>query len=392
MRVVCRAVMGIFLVCLCVPELAAAQGYVVIDLGSLSPAAINTTGQVAGNYNNHAYRWSRAQGLEDLGVLPNGSSSGASSINDQGTVVGFADGPALGGYPGNVPHGALWKEGEGITDLGADDGLCGGGDLPTMRVALDVNTAGNTVGFTECWDADYGFLWTQNDGVTIILPNWGSRAYAINNRNQIAGWEGAYRFNGDGTAVFEDKGVVTALGTLGGAYSGAFDINDRGQVVGYADPDGGFAEPHAFLWTKASGMEDLGVLPGDSVSTAFGINRCGEVVGVSTASNAASWAQSLGLSDDFRALARQGVTSQPFVWQRTHVGGEVQMSAPTSVSSHPFIWTKAAGMQSLNALIPPKSGWVLTSVTGINNRGQIVGQGLRNGETHGFMLTPKQPN
>jgi probable HAF family extracellular repeat protein len=49
-------------------------------------------------------------------------------------------------------------------------------------------------------------------------------------------------------------------------------------------------------------------------------------------------------------------------------------------------------MQSLNALIPPKSGWVLTSVTGINNRGQIVGQGLRNGETHGFMLTPKQPN
>ena len=52
---------------------------------------------------------------------------------------------------------------------------------------------------------------------------------------------------------------MTDLGTLGGTYSWAFDINDRGQVVGYSGTAAG--DQHAFLYGDGA-MTDLGTLGG----------------------------------------------------------------------------------------------------------------------------------
>ena len=53
----------------------------------------------------------------------------------------------------------------------------------------------------------------------------------------------------------------------------AYDINNRGQVVGFSDlpNDNNGASPnfHAFLWTSRHGMQDLGTLPGGSASAGF---------------------------------------------------------------------------------------------------------------------------
>lgn len=43
----------------------------------------------------------------------------------------------------------------------------------------------------------------------------------------------------------------------------------------------------------------------------------------------------------------------------------------------------------LNALIQPGSGWQLLGASDINNRGEIVGVGLYQGEAHAFLLTPR---
>ena len=75
--------------------IAAAQGYNVIDLGPLSPAAINAQGEVAGNLNGQGYVWTRAGGLQSLGLLPGGTFSIAADINDFGVVAGTADGPGI---------------------------------------------------------------------------------------------------------------------------------------------------------------------------------------------------------------------------------------------------------------------------------------------------------
>jgi len=47
-------------------------------------------------------------------------------------------------------------------------------------------------------------------------------------------------------AAAQDGITITDLGTLGGNWSYAFGINDRGQVVGYGQTASG--EIHAFMW------------------------------------------------------------------------------------------------------------------------------------------------
>src|SRR3954471_9270975 len=71
----------------------------------------------------------------------------------------------------------------------------------------------------------------------------------------------------------------TDLGTLGGGFSTAADINDKDQIVGssFTSPD----QLHAFLWAGGK-FTELGTLGGPT-SRANGINKHGEVVGASTA-------------------------------------------------------------------------------------------------------------
>ena len=59
-------------------------------------------------------------------------------------------------------------------------------------------------------------------------------------------------------------------------------LNDRGDIVGFADADGGSSAMHAILWKggKASGAIDLGVLPGYVASEAYGVNNNRVVFGV----------------------------------------------------------------------------------------------------------------
>jgi hypothetical protein len=53
-----------------------------------------------------------------------------------------------------------------------------------------------------------------------------------------------------------------------------------------------------------------------------------------------------------------------------------------------MLYKRGVGMVDLNSLIDPSSGWVLLQAIGINDSGQIVGQGQFDGQTRAFLLTP----
>jgi probable HAF family extracellular repeat protein len=147
-----------------------------------------------------------------------------------------------------------------ITDLGAGD----------WSYALAINNHGQIVGQS----ADHGaFLW-QNGGLIDLSLGFGSTAWDINDRGVVVG---NYLSGGSTHGFVWRNGVVTDLGDLGffGSLTG---INRRGQIVGYRYSASG--RPYSsFVWEDGT-FTDLGDL-GGGYTTAQAINDRGEVVGSS---------------------------------------------------------------------------------------------------------------
>jgi len=167
---------------------------------------------------------------------------------------------------------------------------------------------------------------------------------------------------------------MSDIGSLGGS-SFAYAINDNGQVVGasfLADN----STVHAFLWTQASGMQDLGTLGGVD-SYAYGINAGGVVVGMSnTASGYVGflWTRNTGMLPlNLASTTAWGINSSKQV-----VGTWVP-----SAKQSGFLWTQTKGVQNLNGLVTPKNIRV-GSALAINRSGQIA---AFSGQ-HALLLTP----
>jgi probable HAF family extracellular repeat protein len=203
-----------------------------------------------------------------------------------------------------------------------------------------------------------------NDGTIIDLgtPGTTSAATAANNRGQVVGYS---TLNVEPRAVLWDNGYLTNLGVLGTPvgiipWSGAYGINDAGQIVGYSMTSAGTS--HAFLWERGT-MRDLGTLPGGSYSVAYAINARGQVVGeCGTAQgqqHACLWDK--GQLRDLGTLGGSFSTARAI----SDAGVIVGFSTTPSGDSVPFVWENGVMKP-----IPPASPGLAENV---NNRGQIVG-------------------
>ena len=140
---------------------------------------------------------------------------------------------------------------------------------------------------------------------------------------------------------------------IAGAETEAFDVHDIGGTVGWADKRiGGLDYHRAFLVPPGvsafSPAHELKGFPrqvedGTWQSEGWGVNGCGQVVGLATTPTS-SW--------------------RAFLFQ-----------------------PGASALTDLTALAP--AGWVLTSAIGISDAGHIVGSGTKNGASRQYIMYPQ---
>jgi len=241
----------------------------------------------------HRYR------VVDLGTL-GGAISDAWAVNVHGDVTGQAA-DATGAM-----HPFRWHNGT-MTSLGALD------PSAPFGYGADINDRGWIVGSIDAagGTAMHGFLWRD--------------------------------------------GKMTDLGTLGGRFSGATAINDRGQIVGRSETASG--EWHAFLWQNGH-MTDLGL------DMATGINNRGQVVGATpqgTRYQAYRWRN--GTLTDLGDLG-SGFSQATAVNARGHVVGSsgVVRTGP----AHGFVYR--GSMVDLGTL-----GGSFSDARAVNDRDQVIG-------------------
>jgi probable HAF family extracellular repeat protein len=354
------------------------QHYTVTDLGTLEggtfsqPFSINRYGLVSGSSNlpdgnQHATLWLEelkvdigAPGLGGPNSIAFGDNEGFQSAGEAEISASDPNGEDFCGFGTHLiclPF--LWQDG-GMIQLPTLDGNNG--------VAMAISNRGEVAGFAENSTPDPGcpapqvlhfkpVVWEK--GVIHKLPTFGGDpdgvAQEINDNGEVVGGSGTcatfntiYLYNLVPVhALLWEKGKATDLSNLGGTTGQAggniaLDINNQGQVVGNSDLPGDTTF-HAFLWTRRTGMQDLGTLSGDVASLSISINDAGSVVGAS-------------LDANFNLRA--------------------------------FLWEKSV-MTDLNTLIVGNSPLYLLSGCSINSRGEITGLGLTStGEIHTYLATP----
>lgn len=233
-----------------------------------------------------------------------------------------------------------------------------------------LNNRGMVIGLTED-DAEpisnvRAFTWTLASG-TRLLPGLGAEAFGVNDRNQVVGR--ALEMDTTGRAVrWDPDGRVRPLGPRPPSQSNGRDINDRGLAGGFADVAGGSV--HAMLWDRAGRQTELGSLGGEYASADL-VNERGQAAGQALdATNRA-----LG----FFWTARSGMI--PLVPQRGgylyisdlndqgNIAGIVQSPDQPAVDHVAFRWSLSRGIEWL----APTGPGIITDVTDLNNRNQMVG-------------------
>ncbi|WP_218824694.1 hypothetical protein [Asanoa hainanensis] len=155
-------------------------------------------------------------------------------------------------------------------------------DLGFVGQAVAINDKRQVVGNKIDGENSGPVVWERGRHVRLDVPAGGEYqaqeaiATDINNRGQVVGY---VRLAGVATqhAVLWERGVMRDLGTLGGQFSHAFAINDRGQVVGTSQNADGVN--HGFVWEDGR-MTSLGLFVPDDINNRgqiSGFQRYGDV-------------------------------------------------------------------------------------------------------------------
>ena len=282
--------------------------------------------------------------LVDIGTLGGPGSYGAAVSND-GTVVGCADVLPSGA------HAFAWKDGV-MRDLGlASDATEG------SSCALAINDQGVIAGRSASREV---VIW---NGTALTRLGIQGDVGGINRFGVLAG---TYEAGGGMTRAFRyANGQVTPLGPAG-AYSSAFSINTKGEIVGAVNGRATvFSNPLRDFGNGAAwGINDRGMVVGN-VSNAYGQPTPFLYRGQMTTLNAPSYSTAVAINERGQVVGSgEGV----------------------------YGWLVDNGKYTRLADIPAviAAGWRRLEPKGINDSGAIVGTASDpQGNLRAFLLIPK---
>jgi probable HAF family extracellular repeat protein len=352
--------------------------------------------------------------ITDLGTEGNDNLGCAMSLNNEGWTEIMA-GNFAPGQSDFVPAYPLQGRALlGIDGFKLDLGTLGGPN--TWMMWGEINDFAQIVGYSETNVPDpngedvcgFGthltcrpFLWQDfHMSALKTLGGDNGQASGINNRGQIVG------FAEDGTVdsscppdttnnrtrlpALWEKGKAQALPRVAGDPDGvAYWINDRGQAVGETGNCAGAI--HAVSWENhtASALADYG-----TGATAFGVNDQGQIVGSVGSSDGSTlfgalWQNGTLTSLNHLPLGDFGGIASGINNKGQVVGSNFDANFDWSDG---FIYENGV-MTNLNTLIPHSSNLYVTMANKINERGQISGMatvrsGPETGNIHAVLLTP----
>ncbi|HBG27499.1 MAG: hypothetical protein A2Y10_02900 [Planctomycetes bacterium GWF2_41_51] len=296
----------------------------------------------------------------DLGSLSDGGKSWAYSINDSGVVVGRAEDDS-----GNYIACRFNTDGS-VNNLGTLTGY-------TSSYAYAINNDGAIVGWSQNSTTDRrACTFTAGVSPASLSDNTNSMAVAINNTGTTVGRSG--RDAGETEAY-----NFTNTGFLGGDNSWALSINSTGTIVG--------SEQNGSGTDIACKFSDTGNIPlYDKRSWAYSINDGGQIVGSADNENGFYNAcifnsDGSGINTDFGTLGG----NYSLAIANNNLGQIVGYAENASGAARACLFESSTAID-LNILIDPSSGWSLRYAYDINNDGQIVGVGIRNGVERAFLL------